>query len=141
VTPGGPTTVPRAGYPVPPVNRRTLRRTLLWAGVAAVVGIAVLVPMGQPLAALLGCLGLALGAANARLAQVSVARFSDSATFSKGRFAITVLGRLGVITVIALGCAVLLQPAGLAVFAGIAVFQLLTIVSAMLPLVKEIRQS
>jgi hypothetical protein len=141
VTPGGPTTVPRAGYPVPPVNRRTLRRTMLWAGVAAVVGFAVLVPMGQPLAALLGCLGLALGAGNARLAQVSVARFSDSATFSKGRFAITVLGRLGVITVIALGCAVLLQPAGLAVFAGIAVFQLLTIVSAMLPLVKEIRQS
>lgn len=142
MTPGGPTTVPRAGYPVPPVNRRTLRRTLLWAGVAAVIGIAVLVPMGQLPAALLGCFGLALGAANARLAQLSVARFSDnSAMFSKGRFAVTVLGRLGVITVIALGCAVLLRPAGLAVFAGIAVFQLLTIVSAMLPLVKEIRQS
>jgi hypothetical protein len=36
---------------------------------------------------------------------------------------------------------VLLRPAGLAVFAGLAIFQLLTIVSAMLPLVKEIRQS
>lgn len=141
MTPAGPATAPTAGYPVPPVNRRTLRRTLLWAGVAAVAGAAVLVPMGHPLAALFGCVGLALGALNARLAQVSVARFSDSGTFSKARFAGTVLGRLGVITVIALGCAVLLRPAGLAVLAGIAVFQLLTIVSAMLPLVKEIRQS
>jgi adenosyl cobinamide kinase/adenosyl cobinamide phosphate guanylyltransferase len=82
-----------------------------------------------------------LGALNARLAQVSVARYSDHGEFSKGRFAISVLGRLGVITVIALGCAVFFQPVGLAVFAGLAIFQLLTIVSAMLPLVKEIRQS
>ena len=130
-----------ASSPVPPVNRRTLRRTLIWAGVVAVVAVAVLVPMGQPLAALLGCVGLALGALNARLAQVSVARYSDRGSFSKARFAVSVLGRLGVITVIALSCALLLNTAGLAVFAGIAVFQLLTIVSAMLPLVKEIRQA
>jgi hypothetical protein len=132
---------PTAASPVPPVNRRTLRRTLVWAGVVAVAGVAGLVSLGQPLAALLGCVGLALGALNARLAQVSVARYSDQGSFSKGRFAISVLGRLGVVTVVALGCAILLRPAGLAVFAGIAIFQLLTIASAMLPLVKEIRQS
>jgi hypothetical protein len=126
---------------VPPVNRRTLRRTLVWAGVAGVLGTAVLVLVGHPLAAPLGWVGLVLGAVNARMAQVSVARYSDHGEFSKGRFAISVLGRLGVITVIALGCAVFFQPAGLAVFAGLAIFQLLTIVSAMLPLVKEIRQS
>ncbi|GAA5157514.1 hypothetical protein GCM10023321_35870 [Pseudonocardia eucalypti] len=123
------------------VNRKTLRRTLLWAAVAGVIGLGVAIALGQPVAGLLGLLGLALGAANARAAQVSVARYSDRGEFSKGRFAISVLGRLGVITVIALGCAVLLRPTGLAVFAGLAVFQLLTIVSAMLPLVKEIRQS
>jgi hypothetical protein len=126
---------------VPPVNRRTLRRTLVWAAVAGVLGTAVAIWFGQPLAAVFGWVGLGLGAFNARMAQVSVARYSDRGEFSKGRFALSVLGRLGVITVIALGCAVLLRPAGLAVFAGIAVFQLLTIVSAMLPLVKEIRQS
>lgn len=130
-----------AGSPVPMVNRKTLRRTLLWAAVAGVIGLGVAIALGQPVAGLLGLLGLALGAANARAAQVSVARYSDRGEFSKGRFAISVLGRLGVITVIALGCAVLLRPTGLAVFAGLAVFQLLTIVSAMLPLVKEIRQS
>jgi hypothetical protein len=126
--------------PVPPVNRRTLRRTLLWAGVAAVIAVAVLVPLGRPLDAVLGVLGLCLGAANARMAQVSVAAYSDKKEFGKARFAMSVLGRLGVITVIALGCAIVLRPSGLSVFAGLAVFQLLTIVSAMLPLVKEIRQ-
>jgi len=126
---------------VPPVNRRTLRRTLVWAGVAGLLGAAVLVGVGQPLAALLGLFGMGLGALNARMAQVSVARYSDKGEFSRGRFAISVLGRLAVITAVALGCAVLLRPAGLAVFAGLAIFQLLTIVSAMLPLVKEIRQS
>ena len=130
-----------AASPVPMVNRKTLRRTLLWAAVAGVIGLGVAIALGQPFAGLLGLLGLALGAANARAAQVSVARYSDRGEFSKGKFAISVLGRLGVITVIALGCAVLLRPTGLAVFAGLAVFQLLTIVSAMLPLVKEIRQS
>lgn len=130
-----------AASPVPMVNRKTLRRTLLWSAVAGVIGLGVAIALGQPVAGLLGLLGLALGAANARAAQVSVARYSDRGEFSKGKFAISVLGRLGVITVIALGCAVLLRPTGLAVFAGLAVFQLLTIVSAMLPLVKEIRQS
>lgn len=125
---------------VPPVNRRTLRRTLLWASVVAVVAAAVLIPRGMPMEAALGVLGLVLGAFNARLAQMSVARYADGDSFGKGQFALTVLGRLGVVTVVALGCAILLRPAGLAVFAGLAAFQLLAIVSAMVPLVKEIRQ-
>jgi hypothetical protein len=129
------------GTVVPRVNRRTFRRTLLWAAVVAVVGVAVLIPLRMPLVAALGVLGLALGAANARMAQVSVARYSDKGSFGRAQFAVAVLGRLGVITVIALGCAIALRPDGLAVFAGLAVFQLLTVVSAMLPLVKEIRQS
>jgi hypothetical protein len=137
VTRGAPT----VSYPVPPVNRRTLRRALRWAAVVAASAAAVLVPLGKPLDVALGVLGLALGAANARMAQVSVARYSDRQEFGKASFAMSVLGRLGVITFIALGCAVVLHPAGLAVFVGLAVFQLLTIVSAMLPLVKEIRQS
>jgi hypothetical protein len=129
-----------ATSPVPPVNRRTLRRTLLWAGVAGLLGAAVLVGMGRPLAAVLGVVGLLLGAANAWAAQVSVARYSDQGEFSRGRFAFSVLGRLGAVTVVALGCAVFLWPAGFAVLAGLAIFQFLTIASALLPLIKEIRQ-
>lgn len=130
-----------AGTVVPRVNQRTFRRTLLWSAGAAVIAVAVLIPLHMPLVAALGVLGLALGAVNSRMAQVSVARYSDKGSFGRAQFAVAVLGRLGVITVIALGCAIVLRPEGLAVFAGLAVFQLLTVVSAMLPLVKEIRQS
>jgi hypothetical protein len=45
-----------------------------------------------------------------------------------------------VITVVALVVAWLVRPAGIAVFAGLALFQLLAIVSSTLPLIKEIRQ-
>ena len=50
------------------------------------------------------------------------------------------LARLAVITVLALACAYFFRPAGIAVFAGLALFQFLAIVSSMLPLIKEIRQ-
>ena len=50
------------------------------------------------------------------------------------------LGRLAVITVVALVMAWLVRPAGMAIFAGLALFQVLAIVSSMLPLIKEIRQ-
>jgi hypothetical protein len=51
------------------------------------------------------------------------------------------LGRLAVITAVALVCAIMFRPDGLAVFAGLAIFQLLTIISASVPLVREIRQA
>ena len=51
------------------------------------------------------------------------------------------LGRLAVITTIALVMAWLVRPAGIAIFGGIALFQFLAIVSSMLPLIKEIRQT
>jgi hypothetical protein len=52
-----------------------------------------------------------------------------------------VLGRLTLITALALGLALALRPAGLGVFAGLAAFQLVMIFIASLPLVKELRQS
>ena len=50
------------------------------------------------------------------------------------------LGRLALITVLAFGCALLFRPAGLGVFAGLAVFQFLAVASSMVPLIKEIRK-
>jgi hypothetical protein len=126
---------------VPPVNRRTLRRTALLAAAAAVVGVAVLLVTGHPIMAVFGCAGLALGLLNAWLVQRSVARFSDGQPHRKARFTAAMLGRLAVITAVALVCAILFRPDGLAVFAGLAIFQLLTIISASVPLVREIRQA
>jgi hypothetical protein len=105
----------------------------------AVLAVAVMVPMGHGDYALFGCLGLALGLLNAALVVLSVERFSATKP-SKVRFSGSVLVRLAAITVLAFGLVLLFRPAGVAVFAGLAVFQLLSIVSAMLPLIKEIRQ-
>ncbi|MGD9985175.1 hypothetical protein [Pseudonocardia sp.] len=128
------------GY-VPPVSRATFRRTAI-AGVAlAIVVVAVCVPLGYGLFALFGCVGIALGIINSAFAMGSVVRFSHgSGAPSKAKFSGGVLLRLAVITVVAFGCALLVRPYGIAVFGGLAVFQLLATVSSMLPLIKEIRQ-
>ena len=41
---------------------------------------------------------------------------------------------------LAFGCALLFRPPGLAVFAGLAVFQFIAVASSMVPLIKEIRK-
>jgi len=122
-----------------PVTRTTLRRSALVAGVLALVAAAVLVPLGYGDYALFGCLGLALGLLNSALVVIAVERFSEKKP-SKVRFSGSVLVRLAAITVLAFGLVLLFRPAGVAVFAGLAVFQFLVIVSSMLPLIKEIRQ-
>ncbi|MHA6617166.1 hypothetical protein [Pseudonocardia sp. DLS-67] len=122
----------------PPVTRATFRRAAIAAGVAAVLVLAVLVPMSLAPFALFCLVGMALGLANLAVAVRSVARFAGTQP-SKVRFSGSVLARLAVITVIAFGCALLFRPAGIAVFGGLALFQLIAVASSMVPLIKEIR--
>ncbi|MGQ0572948.1 MAG: hypothetical protein ACT4RN_01950 [Pseudonocardia sp.] len=123
----------------PPVTRATFRRSLVLAAVAGTIGVVVLVALGHWAAALCGLFGLALGALNSYLVLQAVIRFAVDKP-SKAAFSRAVLGRLAVITLLALACAWFLRPVGLAVFGGLALFQFLAIVSSMVPLVKEIRQ-
>ena len=123
----------------PPVTLATFRRAAIMAGVVSGVAVVVLVLVGYPLFGLFLVVGVALGTLNMWLAVRSVARFATSRP-SKARFSGSVLGRLAVITVVALVMAWLVRPAGIAIFGGLALFQLLAIVSSMLPLIKEIRQ-
>lgn len=123
----------------PPVTLATFRRAAIMAGVVTAVAVVVLVLVGYPLFGLFLVIGVALGTLNMWLAVRSVARFATSRP-SKARFSGSVLGRLAVITVVALVMAWLVRPAGMAIFAGLALFQVLAIVSSMLPLIKEIRQ-
>ena len=109
------------------------------AGVVTAVAVVVLVLVGYPSFGLFLVVGVALGTLNMWLAVRSVARFATSRP-SKARFSGSVLGRLAVITVVALVMAWLVRPAGIAIFGGLALFQFLAIVSSMLPLIKEIRQ-
>lgn len=130
----------------PPVTLATFRRAAIMAGIVTAVAVVVLVLLGYPLFGLFLIVGVALGTLNMWLAVKAVARFAaagmsdPTARPSKMRFSGSVLGRLALITVVALVVAWLVRPAGIAVFGGLALFQFLAIVSSMLPLIKEIRQ-
>jgi hypothetical protein len=125
----------------PPVTRATFRRSAIAAIVVAVIALAVTVPMGLGLYAVFGAVGLGLGVLNSWLVMKAVANFTAAATQpSKAAFSRSVLGRLALITVLAFGCALLFRPAGLGVFAGLAVYQFLAVASSMLPLIKESRR-
>lgn len=119
-----------------------LRRSVVVAACLGGAALAVLAPFGRGWLALFCCLGLALGLLNLVLVRRSAARFAVSEDPNKKRrFAVSVLGRLALITALALGFALMLQPDGLGVFAGLAVFQFLTIATASIPLLRELRQS
>ena len=123
----------------PPVTIATFRRTALMAAIVTAVAVVVLVLVGYPLFGLFLVVGVALGALNMWLAVRAVSRFATQRP-SKARFSGSVLGRLAVVTVVALVVAWLVRPSGIAVFGGLALFQFLAIVSSMVPLIKEIRQ-
>lgn len=118
-----------------------LRHGALIAAGLGVAGFVVLAPMGYPLAGVFFCAGLALGLFNTALVQRSAARFAAIGNPSKKRFAVAVLSRLALITVLALGLALLLQPEGLGVFGGLAVFQLMMIFLAAIPMLRQLRQA
>jgi hypothetical protein len=118
-----------------------LRRAVPIATALGVVSFVVLAPMGYPLAAVFFCGGLGLGLLNTVLVQRSAARFAASGDPNKRRFAVAVLARLTLVTGLAVGLALALQPEGLAVFGGLAALQLLMIFIASVPLVRELRQS
>jgi hypothetical protein len=122
-----------------PRSTINLRRAAVVAAGIGAASFVVMVPAGYPLAAAFFCAGLALGLLNTTLVQRSAARFAAMGDPSKKRFAGAVLGRLALITVLALGIAVLVQPEGLGVFAGLAAFQFMMIFLASVPLLRELR--
>jgi hypothetical protein len=118
-----------------------LRRLSVVAGCLGAAAVAVLAPFGYLWVALFGCVGLGLGLLNMALVRRSAVRYAAGTDPDKRRFAGSVLGRLALITALAMALAVLLRPAGLGVFAGLAAFQLLMIGSAAVPMIKSLRQA
>jgi hypothetical protein len=116
-----------------------LRRSVVVSAVLGVAAIVVLSFTGHPLMGVFGTLGLALGALNNRLLQKSVLTYADDAGIDRKRFRRGVMGRLGAITLVAIGLGILVQPDGLGVFVGLAVFQVLMLVGAALPVFRSLR--
>lgn len=127
---------------IPPHVVANRRRSVVIALPLAVVALVLLSVLGHPVAGVLFFVGLALGALNTWLVQRSVVRYaSSSAGDAKRRFVGGVFGRLALISVVALGLCLLFLPDGLAVLAGLAVFQILMLASASMPLIRELRSS
>jgi len=118
-----------------------LRRAVLSSSALGLVAIVVLSLSGYPWLAVFGCVGLGLGAVNNRLLQRSVLRYGLNETVTQKQFRHGVMGRLGTVTLIAAACALLVRPDGLAVFVGLAVFHVIMLVGAALPVFRSLRAS
>lgn len=118
-----------------------LRRSAVVACVLGVVAIIVCSFAGHPFMGVFGCVGLALGAANNYLLQRAVQQFGSDVTLGKSKFRRGVMGRLSAITVLSIGIAILDRPDGLGIFVGLAIFQILMLVGAAVPVFRSLRPS
>ena len=116
-----------------------LRRSTIVASILGLLSIVVLAFNGHAFAGMFACIGLALGALNNRMLQRSVLSYAENETIRRGQFSRKVFARLAVITAIAFGCALLSRPDGLGVFVGLAVFQVLMLVGAAVPVFRSMR--
>lgn len=126
---------------VPRHTVANLRRAIMMALPAGGLALLVLALLGHPLAGVFVFVGLGLGVVNSVLVQRAVVNFASSGPAArKSRFIGGVLTRLGLISVVALAFVALFRREGLGVLGGLALFQLLMLASASLPLLRELRQ-
>ncbi|MEO6886111.1 MAG: hypothetical protein ABI232_07490 [Jatrophihabitantaceae bacterium] len=116
-----------------------LRRAALLSVLLGVIAIIVLSVAGHPLMGVFGFLGLGLGALNNHMLQTSVVRYAADVAMGRKQFRHGVLARLGTITLIAAGIGFWLRPDGLGVFVGLAVFQILMLIGAAVPVFRTLR--
>jgi hypothetical protein len=115
-----------------------LRRSVVISAVLGIVAIVIASVAGHPLAGVFGCVGLALAALNNQMLQKSVVQFATSGV-TKGKFRGGVMLRLGGITIVSIIIALLFRPDGYATFAGLAVFHVMMLVGAAVPVLRSLR--
>jgi len=126
---------------VPAYLRAHFRRAIILGLVVGVVALAALTVTGHVLMGLFGCLGVGLGMINARLVQRSVTTYgAATAADKKKTLTASIAGRLALTTMVALVLAFVFAPSGIAVFVGLAVFQVIVMGNTVLAL-KGSRQS
>jgi ATP synthase I chain len=127
-----------SGLAVPPRAAANLKRSLVLAIPIGALALVVLALLGHPLAGFFVILGLAFGVLNTRLMQRSVVRYGERR--SKGGFVGGMLGRLALLTVASLAAVFLVRPDGIGLLVGIAIFQVIVLLGAAVPVFKELRQ-
>ncbi|MEO8889088.1 MAG: AtpZ/AtpI family protein [Jatrophihabitantaceae bacterium] len=129
----------QSAYNVPVDAATNLRRSSIVAGCLGVVGIVVCALVGHPWMGVFACVGLALGALNNLMLQRSVRQYAFGEAITKKSFRHGVFARLGAVTLLALGAGLIVRPDGLGVFAGLAVFQVVMLVGAAVPVFRSMR--
>lgn len=106
------------------------RRTVLGALAVGVVGLLGTLLLSAPLIGLGLCIGLGIGILNFRMIQRSVVRVGERQDENKRRpLALNTVGRLAVISVVALGLLFVSFDLGLGVMVGLAAFQALLLLN------------
>jgi hypothetical protein len=120
---------------------RVVRRTVIAGIIAGVLGGVAAVLLGQPLVAPGLAIGLALAVANHRVFQSSALRFTTpEGVVNRKPFAGSVALRLGACTAVAVGLLVVERPMGWGVIGGLALFQALMLVNALVALLRYQRE-
>jgi hypothetical protein len=122
----------------PSVAFRPIRLLAISVALTA-VAVAAAASLGHPMVGVFFGAGLLLGLLNALGVQRSVAAITADAHPLKKKMAMNSASRLLVITVVGLAIAFVFRPAGLGVVFGLALFQVVLVVSTALPVWKKLR--
>ena len=114
-------------------------RLLAISLVLTLVAVAAAAALGHPMVGAFFGVGLLLGLLNALGVQRSVTAITADAHPLKKKMALNSASRLLFITVIGLAVAYVFRPAGLGVLFGLALFQVLLVVTTALPVWKKLR--
>jgi hypothetical protein len=142
-TPGSVEPEPLPARPVRPGLLRVVRDQRKVVGAAAIVAAVcfwVMVPLGEWRTAALTAGGVLLALLNHLASELWLARLIGSGEEpSRGRIAASAITRLAVLSVVAVGVAVLFWPDGIGLLLGLAIFRLIALVMTGIPLLKELK--
>jgi len=116
---------------------RISRRAVFGSIALGVVGLVCCVALGASLVGLGLCLGIALGVANFRMVQGSVAKAGRRPGPQRRPLALNTLSRLAIISAVALGLLFVSFDLGFGVLAGLAVFQFLLLFAVIRSIIKS----
>jgi ATP synthase I chain len=120
---------------------RNYSKSLVISAVIAAVGFIALWITVSLDAGILFCVGIGLGVLNSQLVQRSLVRAVTDGRTDRKAISFGVLKRLSLITLLAVGIAVLYRPTGLLVFIGLMIFQMLSLVTVLAGLARQVRRA
>lgn len=107
----------------------------------SIAGLWISIPTGRVQVGVFFAVGIFLGLLNHILTELSLARSLESqGEISRKRFAVGSLGRLAIVTAVAVVVVALFWPYGAAVFVGLALMHMVLLIFTGLPLLNEMRK-